>query len=114
MPRDARFAVNFLKEAIGLTTPRGRLIAVSALAAFLRIAGPGRLEQGPSLCLIRLITGRPCPACGMTRACAALLQGQPRKAARYNKLIFPVVAVLMLVLFRDLKQIKAEAQLWKS
>jgi hypothetical protein len=94
----ARVAV----EAAALATPRGRLIAFSLLAGTLKLIGPQRLERGPGLCLIRAVTGRPCPACGMTRAMAALLQGQVKTAARYNLLVFPAGAVVAALIIKDI------------
>jgi hypothetical protein len=93
----ARLAV----ETASLATPRGRLIAFGVLAGFLALVGPHRLEGKPSLCLIRNITGHPCPACGMTRASSALLRGQVRTAAHYNKLVFPVAATLISLFVKD-------------
>jgi len=93
----ARLAV----ETASLATPRGRLIAFGVLAGFLALVGPNRLEGKQSLCLIRNITGHPCPACGMTRASSALLRGQVRTAARYNKLVFPVAATLIFLYIKD-------------
>jgi hypothetical protein len=89
-------------EAAALATPRGRLIAFSLLAGTLKLIGPQRLEGGPGLCLIRAVTGRPCPACGMTRAMAALLQGRVKTAARYNLLVFPAGAVAAALIIQDI------------
>ncbi|MDB5082360.1 MAG: hypothetical protein JWP00_4284 [Chloroflexi bacterium] len=89
-------------EAASLATPRGRLIAFSVLAGVLRLIGPHRLEQGRSLCLIRNITGQPCPACGMTRAMSALLKGQVKTAARYNLLVFPASAIATALYIKDI------------
>jgi hypothetical protein len=78
------------------------LIAFSVLGGVLALVGPHRLEGGRSLCIIRNITGHPCPACGMTRASSALLRGQVRTAAHYNKLVFPVAATVAFLYTRDL------------
>ncbi len=88
-------------EAASLATPRGRLIALSVLAGGLALLGPHRLEGKRSLCIIRNITGHPCPACGMTRASSALLRGRVRTAAHYNKLVFPVAAITFFLYFKD-------------
>ncbi len=61
--------------------PRGdgerMLIAALALA----ILAPRRLmEQGPPLCLISRVIGRPCPACGLSRSWAATADLDFRRA----------------------------------
>ena len=102
MRKDARFAAELLQEALGLTTPRGRLLSMGVLAAGLGLAGPDRLERGPALCLFRLATGHQCPACGMTRALAALLRGKFGLAARYNPVAFLVAFTIIVISARDL------------
>lgn len=47
-------------------------------------------------CPIRLVTGRLCPGCGMTRAMAALLQGNLSEACRQNRLVPIVIPVLIV------------------
>lgn len=110
MPRAARSAANLLAEAAGLSTARGRLIAISALVAFLGLLGPRRLEGGPSLCLFRRLLGHPCPACGMTRAMAALARGQVRSASHYNRLVFPAAFTLLIVLASDAAKLLSQRQ----
>jgi hypothetical protein len=110
MPRAARSAAKLLAEAAGLSTARGRLIAISALVAFLGLLGPRRLEAGPSLCLFRHLLGHPCPACGMTRAMAALARGQLRSAGRYNRLIYPAAFTLLIVFAQDAAKLLSQRQ----
>jgi hypothetical protein len=43
----------------------------------------GRVVVAPA-CTFRMIFGRPCPTCGMTRAFAALSHGRLDDARRYN------------------------------
>ncbi len=93
---------SFFFEVIGLSTRRGRFAATGILLLGLFLTGPDRLEQRPSICLLSKIIGRPCPACGITRAAAALSRGQIIRAARYNFLIFPATTSLALVLYQDL------------
>jgi hypothetical protein len=45
-----------------------------------------------TICLFRRVTGRPCPACGSTRATLALLQGDVGEAWRHNA-VWTAVAI---------------------
>jgi hypothetical protein len=45
------------------------------------------------LCLLKRLTGVPCPTCGSTRGVLALLSGEPVTALLYNPLVFVVAAV---------------------
>lgn len=60
-----------------------------ALAAVPLLAVLGNVP----LCAFRELSGRPCPLCGGTRACAALLQGDPAAAWQANPGILPLLAV---------------------
>jgi hypothetical protein len=51
-----------------------------------------RLGDVP-LCAFRLSSGRPCPLCGGTRACAALVEGNLAAAWQSNPGLLPVLAV---------------------
>lgn len=55
------------------------------------------LERGPSLCLVRRVTGRPCPGCGMLRALSYLAHGDPRRAWQYNRLVIVVAPLLAFI-----------------
>lgn len=50
-------------------------------------------------CLVRRITGLPCPACGMTRAVFALLRGDFLGYAASNAMALPVAAAFCGELF---------------
>ena len=45
------------------------------------------------VCLFRRLTGRPCPACGVTRASVALLRGDPAGAYRQHS-VWTVTALV--------------------
>ena len=73
-------------------------ICVAAPVFFLAVP-PRVVESGPTLCLWKLLLGRPCPGCGMTRALSHLAHGHFALAWGYNKLIvvvFPLLCVLWL------------------
>lgn len=88
-------------ETVTGATPRGRLCAVALLVAALATLGPDRIARGPRLCVISALIRRPCPACGMTRAAAALLRGDLRGARHCNPRILPVAVIALLLLARD-------------
>jgi Protein of unknown function (DUF2752) len=102
---DRRSAIRFVWEAASGSTPRGRLGAAFFLAAVLAALGPDRLARGPRLCLISAIIRRPCPACGLTRAAAALLRGDVRRAIRTNPRIIPVAVIGLSVLLSDIRSV---------
>lgn len=45
------------------------------------------------LCAFRQLTGRPCPLCGGTRACAALVEGDFAAAWQFNPGLMPLLAI---------------------
>jgi hypothetical protein len=61
----------------------GRQVArVMLLAA---AAAPARLvDDGPVTCVVRRLTGRPCPACGLTRSWRAAAHGRPRESLTHH------------------------------
>jgi len=48
---------------------------------------------GPALCLFRQLSGQPCPLCGGTHACAALISGDVAAAWQANPGLLPLLAV---------------------
>jgi len=49
-----------------------------------------------SLCVLRRLTGIPCPGCGMSRAFAHLAKGEWAAAAHDHLLAYPLAAELLL------------------
>ncbi|HUT46712.1 MAG TPA: DUF2752 domain-containing protein [Sedimentisphaerales bacterium] len=45
------------------------------------------------LCLVKHLTGVPCPTCGFTRGALSLLHGHPAQAWFYNPLLYSVLAL---------------------
>lgn len=60
------------------------LAGLAVLAAAL--TPPDLLAGGPTLCPFRRLTGRPCPACGMSRSWSSLAHLRARDAVRYHPL----------------------------
>ena len=56
---------------------------------------PARLDQGPVLCLFRRLWDVECLGCGMSRALASLLRGDPAGAVHYNILSFVLLPLLV-------------------
>jgi hypothetical protein len=53
-------------------------------------------NQGPSVCMIKNITGVPCPSCGSTRSVSAILHGDIRSAIRFNP--FGLIITLIMII----------------
>lgn len=51
------------------------------------------------LCLVKNITGIPCPGCGLTRSYLALLNGHLILAFFYHPLFFTIPFILLIILF---------------
>lgn len=72
-----------------------RVLGVSVLA----LAAGAWFALDLVLCPFAAVTGWPCPGCGMTRACLALLQGQWDAAVHFHPLspvVLPVLGLLAL------------------
>jgi hypothetical protein len=54
----------------------------------------------PTVCPVRLLTGRPCPSCGMARGVALLCHGRVREAREVNAASPLGAAVLLVALVR--------------
>lgn len=74
------------------------ILAAATLAVLLIPLLPEDLLAGThSMCVFKLIFGRPCPGCGMTRAVWSLLHGDIASAVAYNwkiMLVAPLGAAL--------------------
>lgn len=56
-------------------------------------------DDGPTLCIYKLITGKDCFNCGMTRACLSVLHFKFEQAWNYNwrvVIVFPYAVILYL------------------
>ena len=65
---------------------------------------PGALRHVPRIltaCRYRMLTGRSCPTCGLTRGMRAAQTGRLREAAAWNPLALPLTALAFLeILYR--------------
>src|SRR5258706_6025184 len=69
------------------------LLAASFLYFPYAISGRGRV-----LCPLALVTGMPCPGCGLTRACGQVTHGRLREAFEYHA-IWPLVLAYLAFLW---------------
>lgn len=67
------------------------LLALAALALAVWL-DPAAIP-GPDLCWFRRLTGLPCPGCGLTRGCAAVLEGEFYAAWMLNPFSFLFVGL---------------------
>ncbi len=83
-----------LPGAPGVEVPRAALFAAIAIAGLglLAVILP-EPPDAPTLCLFKLTTGHPCPACGFLRAARLLVRGDVPGAFAAN----PLGAALMLL-----------------
>lgn len=59
----------------------------------------GTVEHGPTMCPFRLVTGLPCPGCGLTRSWVFLMHGQLGQSLYYHPLgPISLIAALLFVL----------------
>jgi hypothetical protein len=57
--------------------------------------------EGATLCLLKRLTGLPCPTCGMTRSFCAVSRGEFAAAFQYHLLGPVLYAMLALVMIRS-------------
>jgi hypothetical protein len=74
------------------------LLAVAVLLALL--LDPRRVDRGPTLCLVRRLTGHRCPGCGMTRSWTLCAHLRLAPAFRAHPLGPPTFALALVALLR--------------
>ncbi len=80
-----------------------RVVALGAAIAFFCLISPGALSGCPDLCLWRhLFHLQACPACGTTRALAAIFHGHIGQALAFNRNVIATGPGLMVMFARDL------------
>ena len=71
----------------------GGFFAVGTAAAL----NPATITDGPIICPIRLLTGLPCPACGLTRSWVFATHGQWSDAVASNAFGVPLLVATLSV-----------------
>jgi hypothetical protein len=72
------------------------------------------VEHAPVLCTFRVLTGKPCPTCGMTRATCALVHGEWAKARSYHPLVLPFwVALIAMLWAHFVLPLSARTERWR-
>ena len=55
------------------------------------------LNEPAQLCLLKRLTGFPCPTCGFTRGALSFLHGHLIQAWLYNPLLYSVLALFVII-----------------
>jgi hypothetical protein len=71
------------------------LVVLAVLAA--RLAPRSLLAADTVMCPFRLVTGRPCPACGLTRSWSAATRLDVRESAAWHPLGIPMLVGALAV-----------------
>jgi hypothetical protein len=69
------------------------LVVLAVLAA--RLAPRSMLAADAVICPFRLVTGRPCPACGLTRSWSAATHLDVRESAAWHPLGIPTLVAAL-------------------
>jgi hypothetical protein len=89
----------------------GKLILIIATPILLLLLPAGFFDGGESVCLSKLLLGRDCPACGLTRGCMHLIHFDLEEAYAYNMMSFialPMVGIVWVQWgMKELKVFKA-------
>lgn len=85
-----------VKRAFGLlwNDIRGAWVGIAAAAAFLAVSR----FLFHTVCPMVMVTGFPCPACGLTRAFRALVTGHFTEAFSIHPFIYPIVVFALFLL----------------
>ena len=73
------------------------LLAGYSWVAFSMFRAVSVAPEGVELCIFKIVTGVPCPACGSTRAVVSIFKGDLHQAILLNPIGF-IIVITMLVL----------------
>ena len=76
------------------------LISLALAGIYIRFSGQAFEAVYFLPCVFKGVTGMPCPGCGMTRACLAILQGEFTTAWRYHPFSFLLIGLAILIVFQ--------------
>lgn len=78
---------------------RERAICAGLFGAAIILVTANMLGQSLWLCSFHELTGKPCPACGLTRGMSSLMRGEAARAVHWNAFtpLFAFAAAVMLV-----------------
>ena len=76
------------------------LILLVLAGIYIRLSGQAFETVYFLPCIFKGVTGIPCPGCGMTRACLAILQGEFSTAWRYHPFSFLLIGLTILIVFQ--------------
>lgn len=97
----------------GRTGPALQAIGLSGVlgaGAFLALSS----LRLPLICPLRLITGVPCPLCGMTTGTVAVLRGDLESALSANPFSVPFVGAVIVGIFFKFKSVFTERPPWPA
>jgi hypothetical protein len=72
-----------------------RLARLAVLAAV--VLPPALVQRGPTLCMFRRVTGRPCPSCGMSRSWNAAAHLRLADSIHFHPLGLPTFVAALAV-----------------
>lgn len=92
--------------SINYTTRRAQKKWIAIAAAVLtllvpyliHIFGHGDIEKAQSLCVFKMLTGLPCPGCGITKSLIFLYQGDLAKSLSFHVFGLPLVLSCILLI----------------
>lgn len=83
----------YIKQVIGRFAKDIREFGLAGVLVIVYLIVFSRLFG--TICPVRLVTGVPCPGCGITRAALLFLTGRWQQAWQMNLVIFPIVLTVL-------------------
>lgn len=91
-----------LLEGIKTSSAKSRILGLGIFLLIIHLLSGWNngFTTGPTVCVFKLLTGHPCPACGTTRAIAAISEGRFLDSINLNPL---GILILLLAILWSLK-----------